>query len=122
MMVRVPAPSPREASSTSSDVHRGGHVKRRHAGAASGRALGWGVLIPPIALAQTTLCQKPNGLVILRKDCKPKETSVGEIGLPGPPGPTGPAGERGSTGPTGATAPRGPPGAAGRTRPPRVSG
>lgn len=97
-------------------------MKRRHAGAAAGLALGWGVLIPPIALAQTTLCQKPNGLVILRKDCKPKETSVGEIGLPGPPGPTGPAGERGSTGPTGATGPMGPPGPPGEPGQPWLPG
>ena len=61
-------------------------MTRRRIGVGAGLALAWGALIPAVARAQATLCQKPNGLVILRKDCKPKETSIGEVGLPGPPG------------------------------------
>jgi len=57
------------------------------------------------------LCQKPNGLVILRSGaCKPSETSVGTLGEPGP---TGPAGAPGPVGPTGSTGPMGSQGAAG---------
>ena len=48
------------------------------------------------------LCQKPNGLVILRSGaCKPSETSVGTLGEPGPMGPAGAPGPVGPTGPTG---------------------
>jgi hypothetical protein len=40
--------------------------------------------------AGAMLCQKPNGLVILRgAACKPRETSLGSLGEPGPTGPTG---------------------------------
>src|SRR5262245_10393109 len=39
--------------------------------------------------AGAMLCQKPNGLVILRGACKSHETSVGSLGEPGPPGPAG---------------------------------
>src|SRR4029077_7618924 len=72
------------------------------------------------------LCQKPNGLVILRaatQGGKPRETALGTVGEPGevgPPGPTGP------TGPV-VPGPDGPPGVAGAarrdgfSRPPGVS-
>jgi len=73
--------------------------------------------------AGAMLCQKPNGLVILRAGaCKPHETSVGSLGEPGPtgppgsPGPTGPPGAPGAAGlpgPVGPTGPVGPPGAPG---------
>ena len=62
--------------------------------------------------AGAVLCQKPNGLVILRsanQGCKPREMEIGAVGEPGevgPPGPTGPAG-------AGAPGPPGPPGVAG---------
>ena len=63
------------------------------------------------------LCQKPNGLVILRGGaCKPSETSVGTLGEPGPTGPAGapgPVGPTGSTGPMGSQGPAGPPGPVG---------
>ena len=63
------------------------------------------------------LCQKPNGLVILRSGaCKPSETSVGTLGEPGPTGPAGapgPVGPTGSTGPMGSQGPAGPPGPVG---------
>src|SRR4029450_14022057 len=64
-----------------------------------GVAVACGIMSPAIVHAQATLCQKPNGLVILRNNCKPKETSLREGGQPGP---TGPPGEPGATGPTGA--------------------
>jgi hypothetical protein len=73
--------------------------------------------------AGAVLCQKPNGLVILRSGaCKPHETSLGSLGEPGPtgppgsPGPIGPPGAPGPAGlpgPVGPTGPIGPPGAAG---------
>jgi len=70
--------------------------------------------------AGAMLCQKPNGLVILRGGpCKPHETSLGSLGEPGPtgplgsPGPTGPPGGPGLTGPSGSPGPVGPPGAPG---------
>jgi hypothetical protein len=73
--------------------------------------------------AGAMLCQKPNGLVILRSGaCKPHETSVGSLGEPGsagPPGSTGPTGPPGAPGaaglpgPAGPTGPAGPPGAPG---------
>lgn len=62
------------------------------------------------AAAGAVLCQKPNGLVILRNvspGCKPKETEIGALGEPGPGGPTGP------TGPVGPDGPPGPPGSMG---------
>jgi hypothetical protein len=58
------------------------------------------------------LCQKPNGLVILRNaspGCRPNETAIGALGEAGP-GPTGPTGPTGPGGPPG---PPGPPGAMG---------
>ena len=59
------------------------------------------------------LCQKPNGLVILRSGaCKPSETSVGTLGEPGP---TGPVGSPGPAGPPGEPGPAGPPGPVGPT-------
>src|SRR5262249_60198472 len=83
--------------------------------------------------AGSLLCQKSNGLVILRSGaCKPHETSVGALGEPGPtgpagsPGPMGPPGEPGAAGapgPVGATGspgpvgPRGPAGVAGPVGP-----
>ena len=73
--------------------------------------------------AGAMLCQKPNGLVILRGGaCKSHETSLGSLGEPGPtgpqgsPGPTGPPGAPGAAGlpgPVGPTGPIGPQGAAG---------
>jgi hypothetical protein len=67
--------------------------------------------------AAALLCQKKNGLVILRGTaCRPNETSLGALGEPGPPGPPGPQGNPGLqglpglNGPTGATGPAGPPG------------
>jgi Collagen triple helix repeat (20 copies) len=70
--------------------------------------------------ADAVLCQKPNGLVILRGgECKSRETSLGSLGEPGPtgppgsPGPIGPPGAAGLPGPVGPTGPTGPPGAAG---------
>jgi hypothetical protein len=78
------------------------------------------------------LCQKSNGLVILRNassGCKPNETSVGSVGgetgavgptgptgpggPPGPPGPPGPMGVQGAAGTAGAIGPVGPTGPAG---------
>ena len=58
------------------------------------------------ATTGAVLCQKPNGLVILRDaspGCKPKETEIGALGQAAPAGPTGP------TGPTGPGGPPGPP-------------
>jgi hypothetical protein len=73
------------------------------------------------AAAEAMLCQKRNGLVILRsRACKSHETSLGAVGEPGA---TGPAGSPGPTGPTGASGPAGasgtagPPGAVGPTGP-----
>jgi Collagen triple helix repeat (20 copies) len=70
--------------------------------------------------AGAMLCQKPNGLVILRGGaCKSRETSVGSLGEPGPtgppgsPGPVGPPGAPGAAGPPGPVGSAGPPGAAG---------
>jgi len=64
--------------------------------------------------AGAMLCQKPNGLVILRAGaCKPHETSVGSLGEPGPTGPPGGAGLPGPVGPTGPAGPPGAPGVAG---------
>jgi len=61
--------------------------------------------------AGASLCQKPNGLVILRSGgCKGHETSVGALGEPGP---TGPAGSPGPMGPPGVPGPAGAPGPAG---------
>jgi hypothetical protein len=73
-------------------------------------ALGLGA--PATAWAQgANLCQKHNGLVILRSyPCKAGESSVGAIGEPGPPGPPGPPGATGATGLPGATGPTGPAG------------
>ena len=64
------------------------------------------------------LCQKPNGLVILRSECKKKEKSLGGLNVPGPPGPTGPPGmcpdcPAGPTGPAGGVGPMGLPGVPG---------
>src|SRR4029453_17439018 len=74
--------------------------------------------------ADAVLCQKPNGLVILRGgECKSRETSLGSLGEPGPtgppgsPGPIGPPGAAGLPGPVGPTGATGPPGAAGRPGP-----
>src|SRR5258707_219264 len=61
--------------------------------------------------AGAMLCQKPNGLVILRGGaCKPHETSLGALGEPGP---TGPAGSPGPIGPPGDPGAAGPPGPVG---------
>ena len=67
--------------------------------------------------AGAVLCQKPNGLVILRSGaCKPHETSLGSLGEPGPTGPPGspgPIGPPGAPGAAGLPGPVGPTGAAG---------
>jgi hypothetical protein len=70
--------------------------------------------------AGAVLCQKPNGLVILRSGgCKAHETSDGALGEPGPtgpagsPGPMGPPGEAGPAGVPGPVGPMGPQGPAG---------
>src|SRR5262245_33452653 len=64
--------------------------------------------------AGAMLCQKPNGLVILRTGaCKPRETPVGALGEPGPTGPTGPTGPPGQAGVPGPAGPTGPQGLAG---------
>jgi Collagen triple helix repeat (20 copies) len=67
--------------------------------------------------AGAMLCQKPNGLVILRSGaCKPHETSLGSLGEPGPTGPPGspgPIGPPGAPGAPGLPGPVGPTGAAG---------
>jgi len=76
------------------------------------------------------LCQKPNGLVILRaatQGCKPRETALGTVGEPGevgPPGPTGPTGPvvPGPDGPPGLAGPIGPIGPQGPPGPPGVAG
>jgi Collagen triple helix repeat (20 copies) len=85
------------------------------------------------------LCQKPNGLVILRaasQGCKPREMAIGtlgqpgEVGPPGPPGPPGPAGAGapgpagppGVAGPLGPTGPTGPQGIQGAPGPPGATG
>ena len=93
------------------------------------------------AVVGAMLCQKRNGLVILRNasfGCKPREMEIGVVrapepapggatgpmgvqgipGAPGPIGPTGPAGpagEGGEVGPVGPTGPMGTPGATGAT-------
>ena len=68
------------------------------------------------------LCQKHNGLVVLRnacRGCKQKETVIGTLesagsnGATGPTGPTGPAGPTGPTGEPGAPGLPGTPGAPG---------
>src|SRR5262245_46717384 len=96
MTARAPTSFPPGPSSTSSDLHHEAHLRRWRILV----AVACGMMSPAIVHAQATLCRKPNGLVILRKDCKPKESSLGEVGQPGP---TGPAGEPGAPGPTGAT-------------------
>jgi hypothetical protein len=70
------------------------------------------------------LCQKSNGLVILRNassGCKPNETAIGgvggEMGAVGPTGPTGPGGPPGAPGPPGAIGVQGAPGTAGAIGP-----
>jgi Collagen triple helix repeat (20 copies) len=70
--------------------------------------------------ADAVLCQKPNGLVILRGgECKSRETSLGSLGEPGPtgppgsPGPIGPPGAAGLPGPIGPAGPTGPTGPTG---------
>jgi hypothetical protein len=69
------------------------------------------------------LCQKPNGLVILRSasvGCKPNETSIGDVGgaeTVGPTGPTGPTGPGGAPGPPGSPGPMGAPGTIGPAGP-----
>jgi hypothetical protein len=82
-------------------------------------ALGLGA--PRGAWAQgANLCQKHNGLVILRNNaCKPGETSIGAVGEPGPQGPPGATGAPGPTGPPGAPGEPGIglPGATGATGP-----
>lgn len=64
------------------------------------------------------LCQKRNGLVVLRSlppGCKPKETEIGVLGESGAAGPTGPTGPTGPGGPAGAPGPQGPTGPTGPT-------
>src|SRR5262249_61410545 len=107
---RMRRSSPREVSSTPA----GGrfHAVRPSllwAPRRSGWVVALGLGAPATAWAQgANLCQKPNGLVILRSHpCKGGESSVGAVGEPGPPGPPGP------TGPTGATGTPGPQGSAG---------
>ena len=75
------------------------------------------------------LCQKPNGLVILRSGpCKPSEHSFGALGEPGPtgptgsPGPMGPPGEPGAAGAPGLVGPTGSPGPVGPRGPTGVAG
>ena len=71
------------------------------------------------------LCQKKNGLVILRASgmCKGSETPLGFLGQPGPtgppgsPGPAGPPGAPGAAGPPGPVGPAGPEGPQGPTGP-----
>src|SRR5262249_37547006 len=64
--------------------------------------------------AGAMLCQKPNGLVILRGPaCKPRETSLGSLGEPGPTGAMGAPGPPGAVGPIGPTGPTGPAGSPG---------
>ena len=88
------------------------------------------VMATDAAAAGANLCQKPNGLVILRSGaCKPHEASVGAVGEPGPtgppgapgaagpPGPIGPVGPIGSPGPMGSQGPAGVPGPVGPTGP-----
>jgi hypothetical protein len=75
------------------------------------------------AAAAAMLCQKPNGLVILRAGaCKPHETSVGSLGEPGPTGPTGPTGPPAPPGVAGPPGPAGPTGPAGPIGPVGPSG
>jgi hypothetical protein len=85
------------------------------------------VLGPLVALnaagSGATLCQKPNGLVILRgAACKPHETSLGSLGEPGPTGPAGSPGPIGPPGPPGAAGPPGPVGPTGPIGPPGATG
>jgi len=103
--------------------------RRRAAAGVIAPSVVFGLLVAANAVgAGAMLCQKPNGLVILRGACKSHETSVGSLGEPGPPGPAGspgPGGPPGPVGPPGATGadgvpgpvgpagPMGPPGAAG---------
>jgi hypothetical protein len=73
--------------------------------------------------AGAMLCQKPNGLVILRSgDCKGRETLLGSLGEPGPTGATGPTGPMGVPGPPGAVGPTGPTEPTGPTGPPGPPG
>src|SRR4030095_4294926 len=73
--------------------------------------------------AGAMLCQKPNGLVILRGgECKPRETSVGRLGQPGPTGPAGSPGPMGAPGQPGAPGVPGPVGPTGSPGPAGVPG
>jgi hypothetical protein len=81
-------------------------------------SLAAGLLVPMDAGgAGAVLCQKANGLIILRAAaCKRRETSLGALGAPGPTGPMGspgPPGPAGTSGPTGAPGLPGPPGPTG---------
>ena len=68
------------------------------------------------------LCQKPNGLVILRSECKKKEESLGGLNVPGPPGPPGPTGPPGPPGGVGPMGLSGVPGPIGPTGPQGIPG
>ena len=81
------------------------------------------------AATGAVVCQKPNGLVILRNaspGCKPKEMEIGVLvsggsggatGATGPTGPTGPGGQPGPPGPMGLQGIPGPPGQIGALGP-----
>ena len=75
------------------------------------------------AWAGAMLCQKPNGLVILRSgSCKSHETSLGSLGEPGPAGPPGSPGLPGAAGLPGPVGPMGPMGPSGTPGLPGVGG
>src|SRR5262245_39116644 len=81
------------------------------------------IALPAVAAwSPVLLCQKPNGLIVLREGrCKPKERNIGMLNMPGPPGPTGPTGPMGAAGVSG-TGPSGPPGSAGPVGPTGAAG
>src|SRR5262245_63469732 len=57
----------------------------------------FGLARPAMAAETVLLCQKPNGLIVLRAtQCRRKECAIGTLNMPGPPGPPGPIGPTGA--------------------------
>src|SRR5262245_43922139 len=99
-------------------IRSAGPNRKRAATAVIAPSVVFGLLVAVNAAgAGAMLCQKPNGLVILRGGaCKSHETSLGSLGEPGPTGPPGspgPVGPPGEPGPAGVPGPVGPPGSPG---------
>src|SRR5215469_13666472 len=95
-MAREPTSSPWQEFSTASDCCRHLVPLRPVALLSTCVSLMAFTLLAPSAAAQgAALCQKKNGLVILRSQCKGGEQALGAVGEPGPTGPTGPPGPPG---------------------------